>query len=647
MSETRPVRRFRLLYPGVILAGLVLLGFILPMIPQPGLQQRLVERMRQAAYGSLRTGEVRLQIFPRPGIVVRDVSLASPSLKLDIDRLELDFSLLSLLFFKPEIAVLQLAGGTVKSSVARSETLALLETGVAPLFPGTTVSRVSFAALTVRTPSLPGINNPLVFAELEGEWSKLAGRGNESLELTAVCNGGRLQLKTVWYNDDTVSDNTGSGRDAAPSEEARGVEIKARLTDAELHFSSDFKDKYVDRGFTELVCRHSDLQLDVNGSVADGLRFSLDGKTPEHSLTTFDANGETRRRISQGPLELKGSGYFQPQAGYLNLKSAALVLPGPAVVYTRGLVRFREPFFVDLVSHLKVDDLEMGSRCFAASLPDGFKARGELTGDLKLVGNLFDMPVLKAEMQAGKIEVETGSGTGTELSSLNSLLDFLAGWEWLADCDCRIDSLQWNDLGMKNFILTAKKKTTQFEIERLAAEFKSQGRARLTLIVDDLLDNPRWQASLVAKGIDPSRLNFGTGFPSARLNFSLVGGGSCGAGVDYLKAAEFDGKWSLRQGKFTRQPLFTAFNRFLGAAGRKPWPGDFSGSGKAVFRKSSLGLTDVILKFPGRRQISGRGSCSFSPSRLNFRGRLKEKGYQAPFVLQGTLESPLFSASGR
>ncbi len=643
MSENRSVRRFCLLYPGIILAGLVLLGFILPAIPQSGLRQRLENRLRQTSNGDLRTGEVRLQVFPRPGIVARDIVLVFPSLKLVLKRLELDFSLLSLLSFKPEVSTLQLTRGTVDTSVGREQVLGLLAEGVAALFPGTAISRIRFSELTLRAPSPPGSSAPLELSGLAGRWLKLAGRGNESLKLAAACSGGRLKLETTWYNNDSAEAETGSTGGTTPLEEVNGVEVKARLSDAEFHFSGN--PETTDQGFGELICRHSDLRLEVNGSVADGLRFSLALKTPDHSLTAFDENSEIRGKITQGPLEFKGSGYFQPQAGYLNLKSAALALPGSAVVYTRGLVRFCEPFFVDLVSHFRIDDLEQACRSFSALLPDDFKARGELTGDLKLVGNLFDMPVLKTEMKAGKIEVETGSGV--ELSSLNPLLGFLAGWEWLADCDCRIDSLQWNGLGMKNLVLTAKKKTTQFEIERLSAEFESRGRARLTLVVDDLLDSSRWQASLVTRGIDLSRFGFGKDFPSSRLDLSLVGGGPCGGDVDYRKTTEFDGKWSIRQGRFTRQSLFAAFNRFLAAAGRKPWPGDFTGSGKAAFRNSSLGLTDVLLKFPGSRQVSGRGSCSFAPSRLDFRGWLREKGYQAPFVLQGTLESPLFKASGR
>ena len=650
MSETRPVRRFRFLFPGLILAGLALLGFLLPMIPQPGLHNRLERRLQDTVSGRVKLGETRLKIFPRPGIEVHAFSLADSGFELDLDKLELDFSLLSLLSFKPKISILHFTGGTAATATAKEQLPALLEGGLAALFPDAGLDRVSCSDLTVRCPEVPGMAGPLVFSGLQGEWVKLAGRGNESLTLTAACNGGRLDLKTIWYNDsgDAAGRNPEPGADRAPSEETSGVEVKLKLADARLNLASDQKN--LDRGFREIVLDHSDLRLDLNGSVASGLRFSLDLKTPEHILTAFDENGDSRGVITRGALELKGSGYFQPRAGYLNLRSAALVLPGAAVVYSRGLVRFREPFFVDLVSHLKVDDLEKCGAYLSGILPAGFSVQGECTGDLKLVGNLFDVPVLKAELKADEITVQTGSEKRPAAAgppSFSSLLDFLADWEWLAECDGRVKSLKWDAHTMKNFVLNAKKKTTMFEIERLAADFEPQGRSRLTLIVEDLLDNPRWQASLVAKKIDPSRWGAPGEFPPARLDLSLVGGGACGKKRDYLQTAELDGKWRLRQGRFKKQPLFAAFNRFLTQAGRRPWPGDFSGTGKVALRNGTLRLSQYSLKFPGRRQISGSGSCTFNPTRLNLRGRITEKGYQGNFLLQGDFAAPVFKTAGR
>ncbi len=644
MSETPSTRRIPFLLPGIILLVLVLLGALLPAIPQPGMKGILEKHLRQTFTSDFKIVEARFRVFPRPGIEVRSFGLASPALKLDVDKLEMDFSLLSLVSFKPRIAAVGLAGGTAEIPAVHGSSWALLEKGLVPLLPGGGLSRISFSDLTVYVARGPGIVGPLVFSATTGEWEKLSGPGNENLDLQAQYNGGRLLLKTAWYNDEGPGNEKAESGATAAREENNGIEVKLQLEDADLAFSGN-SSAAAGPDFKQVVCRRSVLRLDVNGNAGSGLRFSLALKTPDCIWT-----GADRELLSQGPLELKGSGYFQPRAGYLNLKSSALTGPGAAVLYTRGLVRFKEPFFVDLVSHLKVDDLGACCRYFPGRLLADGSVKGKLTGDLKLVGNLFDAPVFKLRLKADEIVVkgvaEKRDAGGKQPPPVSSLVRFLADWEWLVDCNCQVGSLQVDNLQLKNVSLAAKKKTTQFEIERFAAGFASSGRARLTLVIEDLLDSPHWQASVVTKAVDFSRLDASWPFPG-QLDLSLVGGGKCGTGDDYLESAEFDGKWSLRQGSFAGQPLYVAFNRFLARNGRKSWPVEFSGSGKVAFRNRALRLRKFSLAFPGKRRVEGRGSCNLVPVRLDFRGRLREKGYQGSFSLQGNLAAPVFKMSNR
>ncbi|MEA3333297.1 MAG: hypothetical protein U9Q58_06855 [Pseudomonadota bacterium] len=682
------VRRF--LWPSIIIGLLAALFLLLPLVSLPGLKDRLVNEFSTTLQQPCRIREVRLKLLPRPAILVLDITCSAPDFNLKARSIELEFSLLSLISFSPLIDGVHLRGVLAEipfttlfpEAGLEDELFSLSPGGLGTLFksrePGSTL--VSLDDAVCQVTKVPGFKKPLLFSALAGKWRSQPQSQSENLELTGSINGGQVRLQVTWYKAESlpVSDS-----DLPAAGAGDRLEITCRLQgiclpESEAALWGSHEKRW------QVDFAKGDLEFDINGDPGAGLRFSGKIAVVDHHLSLHDINRtpDSVRLYSQGALQAGFSGFFQRREGYLNIKNASLEYPAAASLFSRGLIRFSEPLFVDLVNHLKVDDLAKAMHhCPLLQLP-GYQCAGQLEGDLKLIGNPLQTPVLQAKLNSDKIvlralgsvssgplpiseakpemiqpELERGEVTALEVKGHDRLsspdyqhiaanfLRSLAGWEWIVKGDCRIDQLDLPDMRLAEFSFLAEKNLVQLEIERLAAHFGQQGQVRLSLILDDLLHEPRWQASLVVKKFDLKPFSKTLSLMTGILDVSLVGGGRMGADFEGTEDLFFNGKWQLRKGRFLQAPLFTAFNLFLEQERDSRVSAEFSGfSGKLALRDEILRLDDLKISSAGS-QINARGRFFRIGERLDFYGRLnKKETLFLPFRLSGELKNPIYTA---
>ncbi|MEA1922176.1 MAG: hypothetical protein U9N63_05915 [Pseudomonadota bacterium] len=681
------VRRF--LWPSIIIGLLAALFLLLPLVSLPGLKDRLVNEFSTTLQQPCRIREVRLKLLPRPAISVQGITCSAPGFNLKARSLELEFSLLSLISFSPLIDGIHLRGVLAEIPFTalftedglEDEFFSFSPGRLSALFksrkPGSTL--VSLDDAICQVTEVPGLKRPLLFTALAGQWRSQLQSQSENLDLAGSFNGGRGRLQMTWYKAESLP---ASDSDSPAADAGDRLEIACRLQGICLPESEEaFWGPHEKRWQVDF--EKGDLEFDINGDPEAGLRFSGRLAVVDHHLSCNDINRtpDSVRLWSQGALRANFSGFFQRREGYLNIKNAALEYPQAATLFTRGLIRFRKPLFVDLVNHLKVDDLAKAMHhCPLLQLP-GYQCLGQLEGDLKLIGNPLQTPVLQAKLNSEKIvlravssevtgpppiseaepemiqpELERGAVTALEIEGdeqfsspdyqniAANFLRSLAGWEWIVKGDCRIGLLGLPDLRLAEFSFLAEKNLVQLEIERLAAHFGQQGQIRLSLILDDLLHEPRWQASLVVKKFDLKPFSKTLSLMTGILDASLVGGGRLGSDFEGAEDLVFNGKWQLRQGCFVQSPLFTAFNLFLRQERGSLVPAEFSGfSGKFTLRDEILRLDELKLSSSGS-QLNARGRFFRADERLDFRGRLNEKN-SSPFsiLLSGNLDKPIFT----
>ncbi|NPA25830.1 MAG: hypothetical protein GXO34_08400 [Deltaproteobacteria bacterium] len=656
MTEKR-----RALRPVYIAAGILLICVVfcalLPLVPQPGLKKLLVRKLTLQLPAECRIGAVRICPLPLPHFEAKGVSVTGSQFDLQLETLSFDLSLVALLSGKIKFSALQLVDG--RFDLSRLPVSGeVLKNGPSSLFPKADFTSLSLSGIDIVLAQIPGFSQSVTFQGAQGKWRLISGRGNERLVLKAAVRGGAVDLAANWFS--TAEDDAEKGQENAPETEKNNrLEVLAHLRGVSLTSVID-PDGKSDRGFHEISLKDSNLDLDINGNPGSGLRFTASFDCGNHLVSLYDANGDRAGTLSEGALAIRGSGFFQPEDGYLNLKSALLRLPGGAALFTRGLVRFRKPFFVDLVSHLQVDDFHeccrrlpfVGAFCGPAS-------KGAFTAELKLLGNLFQMPVFKVELKAGELALTPASSSESappDSAGKKALrspgvapvlargLAWLAEWNWQVVCDCRIEKLQLGTLQMREVELEARKKPLQLEIERLAAEFGSGGRARLTMVVDDLSDAPRWQASLVAEKIDLAGI-LKAGLPAGLYDLSLVGEGNVVDGVESTRDLRLEGKWQLRQARLSGWPPYEAFKNYLSGLGRKIWPDRCSGQGQLALRHRVWRFKGMKLTFNRQQSLLAAGRFRSHDKRLDFSGLLQEKTQRQAFHLQGTLDHPLFTAA--
>ncbi len=681
-------RVFRFLLPAIVIGLLAGLFLLLPLIPQPGLKDRLISEFSQALQQPCQVEKVGFKLLPRPAIEVRGFVCSTSGINLKARSLDLNFSLISMLSLSLRIDGIHLRGVLAELPFTSLFPEDGADTEAFHLFPGRLKSIVKGKAQSPISLSLhdaicvvtkvPGLKKPLLFTGLAGEWCCQPQNQSENLELTGVVNGGRGRLQVTWYKvDEVVAPENG----LMDLDSGDRLEITGRLRGLSLAESGAALWGSAPESRWRADFEKGDLDLDINGNPGAGLRFSGRIAVTDHHLSRYEISRDSVKLWSQGALKASLSGFFQPHKSYLNIKNAALEYPGIATLFSRGLIHFRKPLFVDLVNHLKVDDLgQTIDHCPILDLP-GYRCEGGLEGDLKLIGNPFNAPVLKIELGSEKIvlralepasadqlliaeadseitRLDSESGESTTFKAVvddrSRLSDYhdmtvnflrsLAKWEWIVKSDCRIGLLELPDLQLTELSFLAEKNLVQLEIERLAARFGKKGQVRLSLILDDFLHGPRWQASLVAEKFDLKPFNKTLSL-TGMLDLSLVGGGWLRSDPEGGEELVFDGKWQLLQGSFAGQPLFAAFNRFLEQEGVSFMGPGFSGfSGKFALRDKILRLDGLDIRSSGR-QLKAKGRFFRVDKRLYFRGNFSEKGSPLrSFSLKGDLHEPLFTA---
>ncbi|MCD6292898.1 MAG: hypothetical protein J7M09_05515 [Deltaproteobacteria bacterium] len=668
MAEKNKVRRF--LWPSIIVGLLAALPLLLPLLSLSGLKDRLVNEFSTTLQQPCQIREVRLELFPHPAFSVQGLTCSTPDLNLKIRSLKLEFSFYSLLSLSPQINGIRLRGVLteipytvlVPENDADDGLFSLLPGRLADLFKkrelGSTF--VSLDDAICKMTGIPGFDKPLIFTKLTGKWRSQPQSQSENLELAGVVNGGQGRLRVTWYE---TGDSSTSDKVSPVLETADRLELSCRLHGVSLSETDKFHWGSLEKCW-QVDFEKGDLELDVNGDPEAGLRFSGRFSVVDHHLFRSDKeqNQDSGQIYSQGKLHAGFSGFFQRRESYLNIKNATFEYPEAATLFTRGLVRFRKPLFVDLVNHLKVDDLAKTlTHCPSLQLSD-YRCLGQLEGDLKLIGNPLRSPVLQVKLNSEKIVFQPldypSTGSPLPPASVDSRLvatdfqgtvkDFLrslAGWEWIVKSDCRVGSIDFPHLHLTEFSFLAEKKLVQLEIERLAAHFGQQGEIRLSLILDDLLHEPRWQASLVAEKFDLKPFQKTLSLAGV-LDVSLVGGGRLVSDFEEVEDLVFNGKWKLRQGRFVSSPLLTSFSLFLKRERAMSVAEDFSiFSGKFALRDKILRLNELKINSSGGR-LNGQGRFSLITKRLDFSGRFDLKGYPIlPFHLSGELDNPLFKTS--
>lgn len=661
-------KSFFVLLSGICLLAVVIL--IMPQLPQVDLQKRLTAKFEQLLQQPCQIDKVNLQIFPHPAVVVQNFASVTGSLNIKSRALALEFSYLSLLKFSPKITGVTLQGTFIKNpfttlvkpvsdqsvkaleAVSCSKSLVSL-IGVV-LAPEQNLHSINIQDGNWELTEVPGLDEPLNVTDVVGRWQNSVRNSSEKLKLVGAVAGGRGDLDMTWYR--VEKPEAGAGEKLSDQAINR-LEVSGHLDavslpvySVELAASPEKKMRFgFARGF---------LEFDINGDPEAGLRFTGKFAVDNHKLAIYDVESGSEKRYSQGEAKLSLSGFLQRHDSYINIKSAALEFPGAATLFSRGLIRFSEPNFVDLVNELKIDDLKLVSRNIPALALPGYQVEGQLGGELKLVGNPVSAPVLQVKLKSDRIVLHKSVAVDPQPETLpadprndstlkpgiqaRQFLKLVAGWNWLLKSDCQIKTLLLPKLTVKNISLLAEKNLMQLEIERLGAHFGKSGQLRLSLILENLLQNPHWQASLIAKKFDlkPFRKSFST---TGILDASLVGSGLLASDSELFGSLNLNGKWWLRQGTFLDLPLYNAFTEFLKQKIKVQLGSDFTEfSGKFALRDKVLRLKQVKLRSSGNR-VNGTGRFFAASDSLKFNGNFIAKSSSStPFKLSGNLQKPLF-----
>ena len=686
MSEKKRARPFFM--PSLVVGLLAVLAFLLPLVPQPTLQNHLQSELSKALQRPCQVSDVRLKVLPRLALEVDDLSCRGSELNLQVNSLKLDISILSLLSFSPLIKAAHLYGVLAEVPFSSCSSGTGEQAKISPLFTslkrtfdqgrkGFDASLYLHEAICKLT-EIPGCKSPLLFSNINGSWQLQSKHQSENFVVTGDLNGGSCTLQVTWYKVETEL-----SPESVPPETNRDSGDRIEVTCA-LQGVSMPESAALSFGSLENSWRADfdmgDLEIDINGNPDGGMRFSGKLAAFDHHLTRSGTTPKPAQLCSQGAFKADFSGFFQRRDGYLNIKNIFMEYPGSATLFSRGLIRFREPLFVNLFNHLKVDDLARTIQSCPWLRLQNYQSDGSLEGDLKLVGNPFSSPVLKLELNSEKIVLQSlnpaleSSGpvaiVGTKkVDSLENLegkslevdlnkpfrlsdwrdgvekfLQQIAHWDWIVKSDCRIESLELPDIQLRDLTFVAEKNLLQLEVERLAARFGEKGQARLSLILDDLLHEPRWQASLVAEKLNLKPFKRKLGLTGV-LDAALVGGGRLGSGNERSDELTLKGKWQLRHGAFIEQPLFVSFNRFLeGSGGALQRTGFSSFSSAFSLRDKILRLDNLKIRFADR-QLQARGRFLTDPQQFDLSGQLRGKDSpDLPFNLSGNLDTPEFTS---
>ena len=663
-------KSFLLLFLIVCLpAGVVL---FLPQLPQEDLQNRLTVKFEQMLQQPCQIDEVNLQLFPHPAVIVHGFESVTAALNIKSRTLSLEFSYASLLKLSPEITGASLQGMFIETpftalfkpvsdqSQTTSETNSISKSLVDLIAmvssPEQNLCYINLLNVNLNLTEVPGLDEPLDVTAIAGHWQCSARNLSETLELSGVVAGGRGDLGMTWYQVGKSGAEGGKPLD----DSINRLEVSGHLDAVSLPVyeivPAAFPDKRLRAGFARGF-----LEFDINGDPEAGLRFSGKVAVDNHKFTIYDTESDSEKIYSRGEAKLSLGGFFQRHDSYINIKSAALEFPGAATLFSRGLIRFNEPLFVDLVNELKIDDIGLLGRNIPVLKLPGYQVAGQLGGELKLVGNPVSAPVLQVNLKSDLIALRKDVTTpdthpdddGLRADSTDNqavklenqavqLLKSIAKWEWLIKSDCQIKSMKLPELTITDISLQAEKSLMELEIERLAARFGKSGQLRLSLILKNLLHDPHWQASLIADKLNlkPFRKTFSM---AGILDASLVGSGLLDSDSGLSSDLDLNGKWRLRQGTFVNLSVFRAFTRFIDLKKQIQLGATFKDfSGKFALRDKILRLNQMKLRSAGS-QVNAGGRFFTDSERLKFKGQFISKtSSPTPFNLSGDLRNPLF-----
>jgi len=664
-------KSFLLLLLVVSLPAMVIL--IVPQLPQADLQKRLIVKFEQILQQPCKIGKVNLQVFPCPAVVVHGLESVATALNINSNTLVLEFSCLSLLKLSPEIVGVSLQGTFIKTPFTTLvkpvsvQSTDALETDSGSKFLENLIGLISAPEQNLHyiniqdgnweLTEVPGLDEPLNITGVTGRWQYSVRNSSENLELAGAVAGGRGDLDMTRYKVDKTE--VGDG-EKLPDQSINRLEVSVHLDAVSLPVCELVLAAYPEKKIRASFARGF-LEFDINGDPEAGLRFTGKIAVDNHKFAIYNSESDSEKIYSQGESKLTLSGFFQRHDHYINIKSAALEFPGAATLFTRGLIRFSEPLFVDLVNELKITDLNLLSSIMPVLVLPGYQVEGQLGGELKLVGNPQSAPILQVKLKSDQIvlhkevpvEISAAAGDMPPLESKENrsleplkqaeqFLKSVAGWGWLVKSDCQIKTLDLPELTITDISLLAEKNLMQLEIERLAAHFGQSGQLRLSLILENLLQEPRWQASLIAKkfNLKPFRGSFAT---TGILDASLVGSGLLGSNSEKLASLNLNGKWRLRQGVFRDTPLYKAFTNFLKRKRQVKLGSGFTDfAGRFVLRDKVLRLKQMKLR-SGSNQINAAGRFFADHDRLKIKGSFVAKTSPAiPFKLSGNLQRPLF-----
>ncbi|HDS17244.1 MAG TPA: hypothetical protein ENN66_11690 [Proteobacteria bacterium] len=673
----------------------LLLGAVLlvPLFPQEGWRRSLSDDLAQGLRQPCHLESVRLALLPRPAILAQGLSTAANNgSNLRINSLRFYFSWPSLLALAPRFSEISLENGVAEvcwaalrgaedgADGAGSEPDTVFER-MAELFSAAELNfgrdplRLSWHDLMVRLPDIPGFTFPLTLSECAGSWNLRPGNQSVNLDATAALLGGRGSFKLIRYR---LGEAMSSAETSQPAEGNEHLEVSCRLHKLTLpqavSLGLSSREDSTQSGLWRADFSEADLEFDLSGDPRAGLRFNSHCRAAEHQIVAPAAT-DSGEIWSSGSCNVGFAGFFQRREGYLNLKNAAFAYPGAAAFFTRGLIRFREPFFVDLVSSFRVESLaQVLARVPSRSLAP-YSLQGALTGECKLVGNPFETPVLKVELSSESLTLHrhqeqlttedstanpVGSGAKNSetdpepmggvaaapfsgrdyLTAAATLLEQAAGWRWFLDGNCSIRRLHLSGHDFSEFNLVGRKDLAQLEIERLIVYCAGQGELRISLLLDELLHEPRWRTSLVCKNIEVDK--FLADLPlSGILDVAMVGGGRLPLRGVIDDNLDLNGKWQLRRGRIAAVPLWLAGNRFLEDSGLSALKKEFSScSGGFSVRKQVWSLNDFKINGAGP-ELQARGRYYSVGRKLDFRGVVAaEKTFS--FSLAGKPEAPFF-----
>lgn len=423
---------------------------------------------------------------------------------------------------------------------------------------------------------VPGLAEGLRLQKVDARYTYDPSHSGSVLHGEGACLGGRFGADFYWHLP------AGEPKSGSLQVDGKLRLVGLLLKDLSLHLP-------VSADFLDISYGSGSFDLEINGHPDKGFSVACKASVNDLMVERLPGSAPGRRRLVQNlSADLVAAGYLAVKDDYLNLKSARLKLPGGAAVFSKGLIKYGDRLVLDLLNDVRVPKLEvLAERLPALSGIVGSLA-GDCSGKVNIIGNLAASPVLRLNLSAKHLSLlkaetrttvgaetsgnENSAGCGKQCSPMKSLARLLA-WttdsDWLAEVNCKVDRLEMWSSSFSQVELSGKKMMNQLLVDKLAGK-TAGGDVRLSLVVDDLLHDPLWNASLVIKKVNLEKVL--PAWPlTGKMDGSLVLSGAAPT-ADAASSAWFDsirgsGTLSLKKGVFKAHrltgSLFT-FSRLIG-----------------------------------------------------------------------------------